>query len=59
MLSSLQGIQAVGTVEFLVRAYGSGVLTGGLNMLPIASYTVMIALYAYAFGSYGANAAGS
>lgn len=47
-----------GTVEFLVRGYGPGLLAGGLNVLLLASYIVMIALYAYAFGSYGAGAVG-
>ncbi|MEB2837377.1 MAG: amino acid permease [Desulfurococcales archaeon] len=47
-----------GTVEFLVRAYGPGLLSGGLNVLLVLSYTVMIALYAYAFGSYGASSFG-
>ena len=45
-----------GTIEFLVRAFGNGWLSGGLNILLLASYIVMISLYAYAFGSYGANA---
>ncbi|NOY11385.1 MAG: amino acid permease [Archaeoglobi archaeon] len=44
-----------GTIEYLVRAYGSSVLSGGLNVLLLASYIVMIALYAYAFGSYAAS----
>jgi len=44
-----------GTIEFLVRAYGVGLFSGGLNVLLLASYIVMISLYAYAFGSYGAN----
>lgn len=44
-----------GTVEFLVRAYGPGLLSGGLNVMLLVAYTVMIALYAYAFGSYGAS----
>lgn len=44
-----------GTVEFLVQGFGTGVLSGGLNVLLLASYVVMIALYAYAFGSYGAS----
>jgi amino acid transporter/predicted nucleotidyltransferase len=47
-----------GTVEFLVRAFGPGILSGGLNVLLVLSYTVMIALYAYAFGSYGASGFG-
>ncbi len=44
-----------GTIEFLVRAFGRGLLPGTLNVLLLASYVVMISLYAYAFGSYGAN----
>ena len=47
-----------GTIEYLVRAYGSGLLSGGLNVMLLASYIVMIALYAYAFGSYGASLVG-
>ncbi len=45
-----------GTIEFLVKAFGNGFLSGGLNVLLLTSYVVMISLYAYAFGSYGANA---
>ncbi len=48
-----------GTIEFLVKAYGTGLLSGSLNILLLASYIVMISLYAYAFGSYGANVFGS
>ncbi len=44
-----------GTIEFLVRGFGNGWFSGGLNILLLASYIVMISLYAYAFGSYGAN----
>ncbi|MCE4617192.1 MAG: amino acid permease [Desulfurococcales archaeon] len=44
-----------GTIEFLVRAFGDNVLTGGLTIMLLASYIVMVALYAYAFGSYGAS----
>ena len=44
-----------GTIEFLVRAYGDNVLTGGLNIMLLTTYIVMIALYAHAFGSYGAS----
>lgn len=43
-----------GTVIFLDRAFGPGLLTGGLNVLLWISYVVMLSLYAYAFGSYGA-----
>jgi amino acid transporter len=44
-----------GTVEFLNQAFGPGLLTGGLNILLWLSYVVMLSLYAYAFGSYGAS----
>jgi hypothetical protein len=44
-----------GTVEFINQAFGSGILTGGLNILLWLSYIVMLSLYAYAFGSYGVS----
>ena len=44
-----------GTVHFLVKAFGPGVFSGGLNILLWLSYVVMLALYASAFGSYGAS----
>jgi amino acid transporter len=44
-----------GTVEFLNQAFGAGILTGGLNILLWLSYIIMLSLYAYAFGSYGAS----
>ena len=44
-----------GTVAFLDRAFGSGLLTGAGNILLWISYMVMLSLYAYAFGSYGAS----
>ena len=44
-----------GTVTFLDRAFGSGALTGSLNVLLWLSYIVMLSLYAQAFGSYGAT----
>ncbi len=44
-----------GTVEFLNRAFGSGILTGAANILLLLSYVVLVAVYAYAFGSYGAS----
>lgn len=44
-----------GTVAFLDRAFGSGLLTGSANILLWLSYIVMLSLYAYAFGSYGAS----
>ncbi|MGA9340737.1 MAG: APC family permease [Rhodanobacteraceae bacterium] len=42
-----------GTVAFLDQGFGSGMLTGSLNVLLWLSYVVMLSLYAYAFGSYG------
>jgi amino acid transporter len=44
-----------GTVEFLNQGFGVGLLTGAANVLLWISYVVMLALYAYAFGSYGAS----
>ena len=44
-----------GTVAFLDRAFGPGLLTGSVNILLWISYIVMLSLYAYAFGSYGAS----
>jgi amino acid transporter len=44
-----------GTVEFLNRAFGPGIVTGASSILLLLSYVVLLAVYAYAFGSYGAN----
>jgi amino acid transporter len=44
-----------GTVEFLNQAFGPGIFTGGMNILLWLSYIVMLSLYAFAFGSYGAS----
>jgi len=44
-----------GTVQFLNRAFGSGVLTGATNNLLLLSYVVLVSVYAYAFGSYGSS----
>jgi len=44
-----------GTVEFLNQGFGPGLFTGGLNILLWISYIIMLSLYAYAFGSYGAS----
>jgi len=44
-----------GTVAYLDRAFGPGLLTGSANVLLWISYIVMLSLYAYAFGSYGAS----
>jgi len=43
-----------GTVAYLNKAFGSGIWTGSLNILLWISYIVMLSLYAYAFGGYGA-----
>jgi len=44
-----------GTVEFLNQAFGTGILTGALNILLWFNYIITLSLYAYAFGSYGAT----
>ncbi len=44
-----------GTVAFLDRAFGPGLVTGSTNLLLWISYIVMLSLYAYAFGSYGSS----
>ncbi len=44
-----------GTVEFLNQGFGTGVVTGSINVLLSMSYIVMLSLYAHAFGSYGAS----
>ncbi|MGV2830429.1 hypothetical protein [Myxosarcina sp. GI1(2024)] len=44
-----------GTVTFLNKAFGTGAITGSLNILLLLSYVVMLSLYAAAFGSYGAS----
>jgi amino acid transporter len=43
-----------GTVAFLYQAFGGGSLTGAASILLLLSYVVLLAVYAYAFGSYGA-----
>jgi len=44
-----------GTVAFLNQAFGGGIFTGAANILLVLSYVVLVAVYAYAFGSYGAG----
>jgi hypothetical protein len=44
-----------GTVEFLNYGFGTGLITGSLNVLLSISYIIMLSLYAHAFGSYGAS----
>lgn len=43
-----------GTVKFINQAFGEGIFTGSLNVLLIMSYVVLLAVYAYAFATYGA-----
>jgi len=43
-----------GTVTFIDRAFGIDLFTGGMNVLLWLSYVIMISLYAFAFGNYGA-----
>jgi hypothetical protein len=44
-----------GTVTFLNQAFGTGRVTGSLNVLLWLSYLVTLSLYAFACGSYGAT----
>lgn len=44
-----------GTVSFLNRAFGHGLVSGSLNNLLLLSYVVVLSLYATAFGGYGAS----
>lgn len=46
---------AGGAVHFLVKGFGGGVLTGGINLFMWAGYIISLALYATAFGSYAAT----
>ncbi len=43
---------AGGPVEFLIRGFGSNVLSGGLNILLWVGYVFALSLYARAFGGY-------
>jgi len=42
-----------GSIEFIVQAFGNGYFSSVINNLLLISYVIMLALYAYAFGSYG------
>ena len=42
-----------GTVTFIGRAFGDGLLAAGLNTLLVFSYVMVMALYAIAFANYG------
>jgi len=42
-----------GSIEFIIQAFGNGLFAAIVNNLLLVSYVIMLALYAYAFGSYG------
>ncbi len=42
-----------GTIEFIVQGFGNGLFSTLVNNLLLISYVIMLALYAFAFGSYG------
>jgi len=42
-----------GSIEFIIQAFGNGLFSAIINNLLLISYVIMLALYAYAFGSYG------
>lgn len=44
-----------GTVEYVNKAFGRGVFSGGANNMLWFSYVIMLSLYASAFGSYAPN----
>jgi amino acid transporter len=46
---------AGGAVHFLVKGFGDGIVSGGLNLFMWAAYIISLALYATAFGSYAAT----
>lgn len=46
---------AGGAVHFLVKSFGDGILAGGMNLFMWAGYIISLALYATAFGHYGAT----
>ena len=43
------------TVTFVNEAFGTGLFSGGMNVLLWLSYIVMLSLYSQAFGSYAAS----
>ncbi|MEX2171303.1 MAG: APC family permease [Pirellulales bacterium] len=44
-----------GAVSFLVKSFGDGIFAGGMNLFMWAGYIISLALYAMAFGHYGAT----
>lgn len=43
-----------GAAEYVNQAFGHGTLPGGLNWLLWIGYILMVSIYAFAFGAYGA-----
>ncbi len=48
-----------GTINFIVQGFGNGIFAILVNNLLLVSYVIMLALYAFAFGSYGAALLGA
>ena len=46
---------AGGPVEFLIRGFGDGILSGGFNFLLYFGYIIALSVYAKAFGNYAAT----
>lgn len=46
---------AGGAVEFLNQGFGTGRISGGINIFMWAGYIIALALYAHAFGGYAAT----
>ena len=46
---------AGGPVEFLIRGFGDGILSGGFNFLLYFGYVIALSVYAEAFGYYAAT----
>src|ERR1700745_3341786 len=46
---------AGGAVHFLVKGFGDGILSGGVNLFMWVGYIISLALYASAFGTYAAT----
>jgi amino acid transporter len=46
---------AGGAVEFLIRGFGDGILSGGFNFLLWFGYVFALAVYAEGFGNYAAT----
>ncbi len=44
-----------GSVEYLVRGYGDGLIAGSVNTFQYLAYVIAIALYAKGFGGYAAT----